>query len=313
MNSHFPGKLLSGLVVEVYGSFYTVFHRSKYVSCTLRGKFRQTLSETHNPIAVGDRIKFSYADNKDGVIEELKPRRNKISRPTKWGLIKERIIASNVDQIVAIVSTKQPTLKTGLIDRMILVAERENLKFVLCINKIDLIKGPEINDVMDTYRKLRYSIVASSAETGAGIDTLKNILKNKFSVFIGQSGVGKSSILNILQPGLNIKVREISNYSNKGKHTTSSVTAVPCDFGGFIADTPGFRDFGLWGIEKEELGFLYREFRRYADKCKFNPCFHVHEPHCAVKDALQRGAISEMRYNNYVRIYHSFDEINRYS
>lgn len=311
MNSNFSQKLLPGMVVEVYGSFYIVFHRNKYVSCTLRGKFRKLLSETHNPIAVGDRVKFSYLDNNDGVIEELMPRRNKISRPTKWGQIKERIIASNVDQLVAIVSTKQPALKTGLIDRIILVAERENLRFVLCINKIDLINDGEINDIIAIYRKLRYPIVASSAETGAGIDELKSILKNKFSVFVGQSGVGKSSILNILQPGLNIRVREISNYSNKGKHTTSSVTAVPCDFGGFIADTPGFRDFGLWGIKKEEMGFLYREFRRYSDKCKFNPCSHIHEPECAVKDACHRGAISELRYDNYVRIYHSYDELEK--
>ena len=301
-------KHLSGRVLEGYGSFYTVLYRNSLVSCTLRGRFRRTLSDTYNPIAVGDRVKFARLGEKTGVIEELLPRKNKISRPTKWGPLKERIIAANVNQIVAVVSVKDPPLKTGLIDRMLLVAGRESLKGVLCINKIDLIKGSEIQEKETTYRKLGYLVHTVSAETGQGIESLRKLLKGKFSVFIGQSGVGKSSILNALQPGLDIKVREISAYSKKGKHTTSYVAAVPCDFGGLIADTPGFRDFGLWGIEKKEVGYLYREFRRYATRCKFNPCFHIHEPECAVKDACERGAITAWRYENYVRIVGSFNE-----
>lgn len=303
-----PEKLRPGRVLEVYGNFYTVFHGNTFTPCTLRGRFRQTLNETHNPIAVGDKVKILTFGDNEGVIEELLPRRNKISRPTKWGHIKERIMAANVDQIVAVLSVKQPALKSGLIDRILLVAEREGLKCVLCVNKIDLTYDPAVDEVLEVYRKLKYSVVKTSAITGEGVDKLCDMVKNKFSVFIGQSGVGKSSILNELQPGLNLKVREISTYSNKGRHTTSSVVAVPCDFGGLIADTPGFRNFGLWGIEKEKMGFLVREFRRYADKCKFNPCFHIHEPDCAVKDAHERGVISDMRYENYIRIYNSYDE-----
>ena len=295
-------------MLEGYGSSYTVLHRNVLFSCTLRGKFRRILDETHNPIAVGDRIKFTKLDEKSGVIEELLPRSNKISRPTKWGPLKERIIAANVDQIVAVVSTKEPSLKTGLIDRMLLVAEREYVRSVICINKIDLIKKEDIRTEIETYKNLRYCVHIVSAKTGEGVDELRNTLKGKFSVFLGQSGVGKSAVLNALQPGLNLKVREISEYSGKGKHTTSYVASVPCDFGGVIADTPGFRDFGLWGIEKEDAGGLFREFRRYAGKCKFSPCFHIHEPDCAVKDAYKRGAIAASRYENYVRIYESFDE-----
>jgi len=300
--------MLSGRVLEGYGSSYTVLYRNALFSCMLRGKFRRILDETYNPIAVGDRIKFTKLDEKSGVIEELLPRRNRISRPTKWGPLKERIIAANVDQIVAVVSTKDPPLKTGLIDRMLLVAERENLRGVICINKIDLIKKEDVQTEIETYQNLRYCVNAMSAVTGEGVEELRNILKDKFSVFLGQSGVGKSAILNALQPGLNLKVREISDYSGKGKHTTSYVAAVPCDFGGMIADTPGFRDFGLWGIEPEDAGSLFREFRRYAGKCKFIPCSHIHEPDCAVKDAYERGAIAASRYENYVRIYESFDE-----
>ena len=299
---------LTGKVLAGYGSFFTVLYKKSLFSCTLRGKFRRISREEHNPIAVGDRVKFSRIDDTSGVIEELLPRKNKISRPTKWGPVKERIFASNVDQIVAVVSTKDPRFTTGLIDRMLLVAERENLKGIICINKIDLIDVHEIDNSITAYRKLRYVVVPMSAKTGAGIRDMKSLLQNKFSVFIGQSGVGKSSILNRLDPGLNLRVQEISMYSNKGRHTTSSVTAVPLSFGGVIADTPGFRDFGLWGIDQNEVCGLFREFRRYTSQCKYQPCFHVHEPKCSVKTAYEKGRITSWRYENYVRIFDSFTE-----
>jgi len=301
-------KLLSGKILEGFGSSYTVLCRGAFYICTLRGRFRQILVDTHNPIAVGDRVRFKDLGGGEGVIEELQNRRNRISRPTKWGRIKEKIIVSNVDQIVAVVSVKSPPLKTGLIDRMLLVAERENIQGVVCINKIDLSSAGELDNVVNIYRRLRYRTHLLSAVIGEGFDEFRETLRKKFSVFIGQSGVGKTSILNRLQPGLNRKVQDISLYSNKGKYTTSYVSAVYCDFGGMIADTPGFRDFGLWGIKPTDVGSLFREFNRYVDKCRFSPCSHIHEPDCAVREALDRGVISESRYNNYKRIYESFSE-----
>ncbi len=300
--------LLTGKVLEGYGSFYTVLYRKLLFSCTLRGKFRRISRNVHTPIAVGDRVKFNRIDNTTGVIEELLPRRNRISRLTKWGAVKERIFASNVDQIVAVVSTKNPRFTTGLIDRMLLVAEREKLKGIICINKIDLIDVHEIEKTIVAYRKLRYVVVPMSAKTGSGIQDMKRLLQKKFSVFIGQSGVGKSSILNRLDPGLKLRVQEISKYSKKGKHTTSSVAVVPLCFGGMIADTPGFRDFGLWGIDQKDVCGLYREFRRYASQCKYQPCFHVREPVCSVKTAYEKGRVTSWRYENYVRIFDSFTE-----
>lgn len=301
-------KIITGRVLEGFGSSYTVLYRGNLYSCALRGKFRRILKETYNPIAVGDMVKFSVINNGEGVIEELLERKTKISRPTKWGPVKEKIIVSNVDKLVIVVSVKRPRLKTGLIDRLLLVAEREGIQGIICINKIDLAGENKLEPVADIYRKLRYKIYLTNALTGDGVDSLRDSLRGCFSVFVGQSGVGKTSILNRLQPGLNMDVREISKSTNKGKHTTSSVRAVHCDFGGLIADSPGFRDFGLWGIEPAELGKLFREFRRYEEKCKFQPCAHIHEPDCAVKNALSRGDISESRFGNYTRIYESFFE-----
>jgi len=301
-------KPVIGRVLEGYGSSYSVLYRGVLYSCSLRGRLRQVLHETHNPIAVGDRVRFSRIGGEEGVIEELLGRRNRISRPTKWGTIKERVIVSNVDQIVVVVSVKSPVLKTGLIDRMLLVAEREQLRGIICINKCDLSPPGGLDEVAGLYRRLRYGVHIVSAQTGEGVAEFQRVLTGKFSVLLGQSGVGKSSLLNRLQPGLGLKVREISAYSNKGKHTTSYVSAVHCDFGAMIADTPGFRDFGLWGIRQEEVESLFREFRRYAGECKFNPCSHLHEPSCAVRSALGRGRIAASRYDNYRRIYESFSE-----
>ncbi|MFC1730529.1 ribosome small subunit-dependent GTPase A, partial [candidate division KSB1 bacterium] len=199
-------------------------------------------------------------------------------------------------------------LKTGLIDRMLLVAEREALRSIICINKSDLIAPGELDPVIAVYRRLRYCVVLMSALTGENLVMLRELLKGKFSVFIGQSGVGKTSILNRIQPGLDLKVQDISSGSDKGKHTTSYVSALHCDFGGVIVDTPGFRDFGLWGITSRDVTDLFREFRRYAGKCRFTPCSHIHEPVCAVKTAREQGRIADFRYENYRRIYESFSE-----
>ncbi|MFC1556003.1 ribosome small subunit-dependent GTPase A [candidate division KSB1 bacterium] len=300
--------ICSGKVLEGYGSSYHVFYRERLISCVLRGKFRQTLKETHNPIAVGDSVKFSILEDGSGVIEELMERKNKISRPTKWGPSKEKVIVSNVDQLIAVVSVKNPPLKTGLIDRMLVVTEREGIKGVICINKSDLIDVAEIDDIIAEYRKLRFRVFPVSALTGEGVDELRSALEEKFSVFMGQSGVGKTSLLNRLQPGIDRRVREISEASDKGKHTTSHVSAVYTDFNALIVDTPGFRSFGIWGVEKGNIDVMFREFRRYIDNCRFRPCSHTHEPGCAVQDAVEQGKIAAFRYENYVRIYESYSE-----
>ncbi len=300
-------KSYTGRVLEGYGSSYTVIYRKKSYSCNLRGKLRLTLQKTHSPIAVGDRVRILLSNN-TGVIEELLPRKNSISRPTKIGVVKEKIIAANVDKLVAIVSAKKPDLKPGLIDRMLLVAEREGVQGVICINKWDLVDKGDLDYIVTIYKKLNYRIVRTNALTGEGIDELMEIVKGSFSVFLGQSGVGKTTILNKIIPGIDRKTQNVSDYNEKGKHTTSYVSAVKLDFGGMIADTPGFRDFGLWNLEQDEIAGLYREFRRYEYKCKYNPCTHYHEPKCGVKEALSNGKISSFRYDNYKRIYESFDE-----
>ncbi|MCP4726287.1 MAG: ribosome small subunit-dependent GTPase A [bacterium] len=301
-------KFMKGKVLEGYGSSYSVLIRTKTYNCMLRGRFRLELKDSYNPIAVGDRVKISKVGDTDGVIEELLPRDNKISRPTKSGVKRERIIAANIDKLVAVVSTIKPDLKPGLIDRLLLVAERESVKGAICINKWDLAEKGEFDNIVKIYKDLGYEVFTTDALSGDGVEDLENALKDRFTVFIGQSGVGKTTLLNKIIPGLNRKTQEVSDYSDKGKHTTSYVSAVALESGGMIADTPGFRNFGIWGVEREEIAGLYREFRKFEDGCKYSPCTHYHEPHCAVKDALEDGKISELRYENYRRIYESFDE-----
>ncbi len=296
-----------GRVLEGYGSSYSVLIGKETYSCKLRGKFRLELKDSYNPIAVGDNVDVTMIEDGEGVIEKLYPRENKISRPTKSGALKERIIAANVDKLVAVVSTRKPDLKPGLIDRILLVAERESVRGAICINKWDLSGGGEFDEIVGIYRKLNYDVYTTDAVNGDGVDELKEALRDRFSVVIGQSGVGKTTLLNRIIPGLNRKTQEVSDYSYKGKHTTSYVSAVALETGGMIADTPGFRNFGIWGIKREEMAGLYREFRELEEDCKYSPCTHYHEPFCAVRDAVGES-VSELRYENYRRIYESFDE-----
>jgi len=302
--------LYTGRVLAGYGKSYPVKYRGRVYQCALRGKFRLMEDWTSNPVAVGDRVRFRIIDEMNGVIEEIQPRRNRISRPTKEGRIKERIIVANVDQIFVVVSVKEPVLKAGVIDLMLLAAERERVRGVICINKIDLDEAGIAGAAAEMYTKLRYTVILVSAKTGAGMDALEKVVAGKFSVFIGQSGVGKSSLINRLVPGLNQRVQEISKYCGKGKHTTAFVIAVPYG-SGLIADTPGFKDFGLWGINKRNLREFFREFRRYDYQCKFQPCFHISEPRCAVKDAYQAGKMAPSRYENYVRIFEALERERR--
>jgi ribosome biogenesis GTPase len=295
-------KFEKGVVMAARGRMFDVWTEghSKLV-CELRKKVKRA-SEGATLVAVGDDILFSRIDSVTGVIEKVLERRTSFVRPAKSSETRLQVIAANLDQLAAIVSVISPPLKTGLIDRFLIAAERGSLQPVLVINKIDLGRPPELDGIADTYEKLGIAVDVVSAETGEGMPGLRAHLAEHRTLFMGHSGVGKSTLLNVLIPDLNLRTREVSSYSNRGKHTTSSLELYELSDGGFVADSPGLKVMGLWELDKDDLPHYYRDFRPFVTECRFQPCSHSHEPGCAVKSAVERGEISRFRHENYLAI-----------
>lgn len=302
---------MKGVVIRSSGGCYHVRIGDKVYICSLRGRVKkENLDERGrpiyaNPVAVGDEVLVSILDDRSGVIEEILPRRTKFSRKLPGRQPLEQIIVANADQVVVILSTKMPELNLHFLDRFLILAEAGGLDGVVCVNKMDLVADEERREIeseMRVYEDLGYRLCYTSALTGEGIERLKGILKDRFSVFVGASGVGKSSLLNFIQPGLALKVREVNPKTGRGRHTTSSVQIVELHFGGYVADTPGVREVKLWGVDRDNLDFYFPEMRRFLGGCRYRDCSHVHEPRCAVKEAVMRGEISSKRYESYLRL-----------
>jgi ribosome biogenesis GTPase len=260
-----------------------------------------------DPIAVGDEVWF--ADNGDGTgrILEILPRRNKLVRPaTGPGLGNfEQVIASNVDQVVPVFSIASPTPKWGLLDRVLISAEAAELPSLICISKIDLVwSGMDIQKTIEEYRAIGYSVLLISAVTGEGLDELKQALQGRIAVMVGKSGVGKTSLLNALQPELGLRVRGVTGGpKGKGRHTTTHLEMFTLGIGGAVVDTPGIREFGLWDIYEDELAWLFPEMRPFVGLCKFGlGCRHDQEPGCSIRTAVMAGMISPRRYRSYIRL-----------
>jgi ribosome biogenesis GTPase len=200
-------------------------------------------------------------------------------------------------------STKNPSFKSGLLDRYLVIAEKNRLKALICINKIDLAQKSEFQIYQQYYNKLGYRTFFTSVKTGEGLDYLKKVLTNSVTALVGHSGVGKSSLIKALEPGLDIKIKEVSARTQKGQHTTTVVQLFPLSFGGYVIDTPGIRELGFWDIYKKDLQKYFIEFRNYMADCQFADCMHIHEPGCAVKAAVEKGEVFKERYENYVNIY----------
>ena len=273
----------------------------------LRGKVRLERSASTNPVAVGDRVLFEAPDEADeqnpALITEILPRKNHLVRKSTNLSKQSHVIAANLDQAVITVSLYFPEIKLPFLDRILVTCEVYGIPAVIALNKVDIYSsaaGEQMRSFIDIYEGAGYKVIPCSARSGEGVDELRGLCRGKLSLFSGESGVGKSSLIKALDPNLNPKIGKISSAHLQGKHTTSLYEMYRLGSGGYLIDTPGIRGFGLVELEKEEISKYFPEMLRYADNCRFMPCTHTHEPGCAVKDAVDAGLISPERYNSYL-------------
>ncbi len=295
---------IAGKVLKATRKTYAVSIGGEIVNCTIRGKL-VTDKSGYNSVKVGDNVKVALVDEESGVIDEILPRKSVLSRTIESRAYQEQIIAVNVDQVLVILSTRNPKFKSGLLDRYLVIAEKNHLSAIVCINKIDLAPPKKFHSYQEYYTHLGYPVYFTSALTREGVDALEKIFHQNVTALVGHSGVGKTSLINAIEPRLNLKVARISERTNKGQHTTSSVELIPLSDEAFVIDTPGIRELGLWDIYKKDLQDYFLDIRDYAQECRFADCTHINEPGCAVKSAVETGEIFKERYENYLNIYHS--------
>lgn len=277
-----------GKIVKALSGFYYVIHEGELTQCRGRGVFRKNKI---TPL-VGDEVVFQAENDREGYILEVKPRKNELVRPP----------IANVDQAILVFSAVEPDFSTVLLDRFLVLIEFNHIKPLICITKMDLTNQDQmqaITEYADQYRGMGYEVILTSSETATGIEGLNPHINNKISVFAGQSGVGKSSLLNVLRPDLELKTNDISSHLGRGKHTTRHVELIKIG-DGLVADTPGFSSLEFTNIEAEELNYCFPDIASVSENCKFRGCLHLSEPRCAVKAAVESGMIAKYRYKHYV-------------
>jgi ribosome biogenesis GTPase len=332
-----PQELDTGVVYKKTIGFYDVHSNGRVIPCSLSNKLRKNLIypiadpnslphrvvkvkaiEHVDPIAVGDEVRFIDAQDGTGMIVELLPRRNYLSRrtavPMPGAHAFEQVFVANLDQVVAVLALEKPFPKWNLLDRYLTIAEFVELPALICLTKLDLVKkqdgtlDEELQGRVDDYRRIGYPVILTSTVTGEGLEAVKQGLIGKVSVFLGKSGVGKTSILNAIQPGLGLRVKEVNRVTGKGKHTTTHLEMFPLEIeqpgeGTAIVDTPGVREFGLPEMDVDDLALLFREMAPFVGRCKFGlDCQHEEEPGCAIRKAVNDGKVSVHRYHNYLRL-----------
>ena len=297
-----------GRIIQSTGSWYNVDTGDDIIQSRLPGRFRLEGKEVTNPIAVGDSVEIELNNDGTGSIEKIHERENYITRQATHGKKGEQILVANLDQACVVQSIKKPRVKEGFIDRFLVTCEAYEVKPVIVLNKIDLAKSGGLQfaeELSELYTGLGYTFLITSIEDEHSLSNLKELLKDKTSAFIGPSGVGKTSLINNIDPSYNLRVKEVSGFSNKGKHTTTFAQLIPLSFGGYIADTPGIREFGLVNIEPWELSLFFPEMLEPREECQFSNCTHAHEPKCGVAEAFEKGEIAASRYNSYLNMLES--------
>lgn len=294
------GTALRGRVLSVHGlSSVVQGDDGRQYRCAIRGLLKDLSTDLRHVVVAGDIVWLRPEATGDSLIERIEPRSHILSRMSKQ---RQQILAANVDQLLIVASAAEPNLKPNLIDRFLVEAERMRIEPILCINKIDLADPADLQPIVGVYGQMGYHVLLLSAATGQGVDRLRQLVAGKESVVAGQSGVGKSSLLNSIEPELALRVGEVSRENQKGKHTTTVARLIPLAMGGFVVDTPGIRQFQLWDIVPEEVAALYRDIRSYVSLCRFPDCTHTHEAHCAVKHAVADNRLDARRYESYCHL-----------
>lgn len=286
----------TGVLMSIRGGVYRVHSGSMVIDASVRGKLKQ---QRRTQLVVGDRIVLACQEDGSYTIEDREGRRNELRRRTPGGARGTRIVAANIDQILVVASLRNPDWDFQLIDRFLAVAEANHIPAVLVVNKIDLEGDPA--EVVDLYRHAGYRVLLSSVRNDIGIGDLRAVVRKKISVFTGSTGVGKSSLVQAIEPGLTLRIGEVSERAKVGRHTTVGAEMFPLTGGGFLVDTPGLRDVGLWALEPAEVVAAFPEFSVYSGQCRFDDCRHVEEPSCAVVAALHAGEIAGSRLTSYRR------------
>lgn len=296
-----------GIIVKSTGSRYRVISATgKFVECTLRGKFRVREQRATNPVAVGDNVLFEFEkDGNSGVITEVLDRKNYILRKSSNLSKQTQVIAANIDQAFLMITVIFPETPVEFIDRFLVTAEAYRIPANLIINKTDLYGKEEeetLEQIISVYGKAGYECFRMSLRDNSGIEEVKEKMRDKINLLAGNSGVGKTSLLNVLEPSLNLKTGEVSDYHRQGKHITTFPEMHKMSFGGFVIDTPGIRGFGVVDMERNEIYHFFPEIFRIAEKCRFHNCLHLDEPGCEVRKAVEEGIIDPLRYRSYISI-----------
>lgn len=306
---------MTGLVYKSTGSWYSVkADLGEFCECRIKGKFRLKGIKSTNPIAVGDVVDFDLEtknNEETGIIYNIHDRKNYIVRKSVNLSKQTHIISANIDQVFLMITINNPPTLTSFIDRFLVTANAYSINTILLFNKIDVYDEETLNEVRylaHVYRKIGYECIGVSAKTEKNVDKIKSLMRGKVSMFAGHSGVGKSTLVNAIEPTLNIKTKEISTQHMQGQHTTTFAEMFDLSFDAKIIDTPGVKGFGVVDMEKEEVGDYFPEFFKLKQNCKFNNCLHVKEPKCAVKKALDNDEIAFSRYRSYLQIIEGEDE-----
>ena len=295
---------LMGRVISVHGldSFVRVADGTLF-RCTVRGVLKSLATDLQHVVVAGDHVAIQVGgaghDDEQAVIVRVDARRNQISRTSRK---RQQVLVSNIDFVCIVASAAEPLLKPNLIDRYLISAEKANIDPIIVINKADLVDLADLQPAIGVWAQMGYPVLLTSTETGLGISRLKRLVSGRDSVVTGQSGVGKSSLLNVIEPGLQLRVGTVSDENQKGRHTTTAAKLIPLENGGHLIDTPGIRQFQLWDVIPEEVAGYFRDLRPFINGCRFPDCTHTHEDDCAVKWAVADGKLDVRRYESYVQI-----------
>lgn len=299
---------MKGTIIKSTGSWYLIRKEdSEVIKARIKGKFRINGKKLTNPVAVGDIVEFNIEKNEEntGIIKKIYPRQNYIARQSTHKRLHLHLLASNIDQAILFVTLRSPKLKQGFIDRFLLMTAPFDIPTYIIVNKADIYTPKDLEAfemLKNIYEPIGYTVLLISALNHMNIDVLETVLKDKTSLISGHSGVGKSTLINTLQPDLDLKTQEISDASEKGQHTTTFAEMHPLTFGGYIIDTPGIKSLSFNHLTEMEIVHNFLDFFKASKDCRFNNCMHINEPHCAVKKGMEEGTISPLRHNNYLQI-----------